>query len=121
MHANENVAVRVHLEQVPVQRVEPEATHREGRIVLELEDLDRVAERDEPLLDQVETELLVLGRFVLGDRVVHVEAIVLDVLEVERTIHEDSGKGKRERYEKVLDKTNYFRRKMFFLRISPEG
>lgn len=36
MDAHKDVAVSVHLEKIPVGRVEPEAAHRETRIVLKL-------------------------------------------------------------------------------------
>ena len=56
--AGEDVSVGVDLEEVAVVHVEPESPRGERRVVLELEQLLWVSERDEPLLKQPEAQNL---------------------------------------------------------------
>lgn len=39
MDANENVSISVDFQEISIQRVEPEAANREGRVVVEQHDL----------------------------------------------------------------------------------
>jgi hypothetical protein len=55
---DQDVSVAVHLQQVPVQRVEPESPHRERVVVLEVQDGLWIAEGHEALLEQVKTQNL---------------------------------------------------------------
>ena len=64
-------------------------------VVLELHDLGRVADVHHPLLDELEGELLQRRRLVHGQRVVHVEPEKLDLLQVQRAVHENPA-GKTE-------------------------
>ena len=65
MDADEDVSVRVHLEQVAVDGVKPESTHGETGVVLKLKDLRGVAHGDETFLHEVEPQGLVLRGLVL--------------------------------------------------------
>ena len=114
MDAGEDVSVGVDLEEVAVVHVEPESPRGERWVVLELEELLGVTERDEAVLQQpkaqnltVEEEngvvnekfnqmrqvqyssYLVLWRFVLRQGVVHVETEELDLLEMETPVDKD--------------------------------
>ena len=112
MDACEDVSVGVDLEEVAVVHVEPESPRGERWVVLELEELLGVTERDEAVLQQpkaqnltVEEEksliksqrmrqvqyssYLVLWRFVLRQGVVHVETEELDLLEMETPVDKD--------------------------------
>lgn len=60
MNADQDVAVGIHFQQIPVESVEPQAAYWEGGIELELQDLLGVAHEDQALLDQVEAQLLIL-------------------------------------------------------------
>jgi hypothetical protein len=70
---------------------EPQPSDGKALVVLELENLLGIAHRHEALLDQVEAQRLVLRRVVLGNRVVEIHADVLDLLQMQRAIHEYSG------------------------------
>lgn len=60
MHTNKNIAIGIHLQQIAIERVEPEATHWKCWIIFELQYLLRIAHRDQTLLYQVEAQLLIL-------------------------------------------------------------
>lgn len=107
MNTDQNVTVGVHLQQVPVDRVKPEAAHRKRRIVFELIDLGRIAHLHQFGFDQIEAQRLVLGRLVLGQRVIHVEAIELDVLQMQRSIHKDSEMA-RQKIGLVMGKQEFY-------------
>ena len=67
-------------------------------VVLELHDFGRVADVNHALLDELEGELLQRRGFVHGQGVVHVEPEELDLLQMERAVHEDSAGDMRRRY-----------------------
>ena len=92
MTGAEDVPVGVNLEEVAVLGVEPEAPDGELGVVIEVLDGGGVAHRYQTLLDHLEAEDLVGWRFVLGQRVVHVEAIELDLLQVEAPIDKNPEK-----------------------------
>ncbi len=93
MHAHQDIAVGVHLEQVAIQLVVPQTTHGERGVVDELLDFGGVAEQDELLDYEVEAEDLVFGRLVQRQRVVHVEAEELDLGELQGAVDEDAVRG----------------------------
>ena len=64
----------------------------EGVVVVELPDFLGVPHLDEPFPEEVEPQLLVLWGGVLGQGVVHVEAIVLYFLQMQAAVHEHSAK-----------------------------
>jgi hypothetical protein len=54
----------------------------------------RLTYLDKVVLDHVEAHFLVLGGPVLGQGVVHIEPIELDLLQGQRSIHEDSNRDR---------------------------
>lgn len=62
MDADEDVSVGVDLEEVAVVHVEPEPPRGEGGVVLKLEELLGVTERDETLLQQPKPQNLTKER-----------------------------------------------------------
>lgn len=65
VHADQDIAVGIHFQQIAVERVEPQAADGERGIVFELQDLLRIAHRHQTFLDEVEAQLFVLRRLVL--------------------------------------------------------
>jgi hypothetical protein len=57
----------------------------------------RLTYLDKVVLDHVEAHFLVLGGPVLGQGVVHIEPIELDLLQGQRSIHEDSKRDQNAR------------------------
>lgn len=96
MYTDENISIGVDLQQISIERIEPKAAHRERRIILELVNLFRVAHLHEARLHQIESQCLVLRRIIFGQRVIHIEAIELDVLQMQGAIHKDSEIRERE-------------------------
>lgn len=89
MDADQNVSISVHLQQVAIQSVIPQTTNGKRGIVLEIQDLLGIAHLHHPSLDQVEAQRLVLRRDVLSQGVVHVEAIELNILQMQGTVHKN--------------------------------
>jgi hypothetical protein len=64
------------------------------RIFRERKNQFRLTYLDKVVFDHVEAHFLVLGGPVLGQGVVHIEPIELDLLQGQRSIHEDSNRDK---------------------------
>ena len=92
MNSNQDIAISVHFQKVAMKGIEPQATHGKGRVVLKLFQVFWIAQTDQSLDHQIKAQNLKCRRFVLGQSVVHIKSIKLDLLQVETAIHENPEK-----------------------------
>lgn len=64
MDANQNVSVSIDFQQVPIECIEPEATHRKRWIIFKLHDSLRIAHEAETRFNQIESQCFQGRRFV---------------------------------------------------------
>ena len=72
-----------------MKAVPPDSAHREAWLVLEVRDLGWVPDLYQSVLEQLKAKILIFRRLVLGEGVVHVKAIELDLLQREGTVDKD--------------------------------
>ena len=90
--SEQNISEPVNFEQIAVQVVPPESPHRELPVVLDVGDLLGVAQVNQSRLGHLKSKVLVLLRLVLGQGVVHVKSIELDLVQPQGTIDKNPGK-----------------------------